>query len=366
MKRGLLSLLIVLTACQRAPMPTPPSAAPTEVISVAQVYTPQPTHTPKPLFASPTPSLTAPPATQPPATSIPTQMPISNATVVTVAAPPISFATIENLQPPTSIALPNPASGDAEIEGSEHFIFDWPIPLRGPYTLNRVYPYGGTDNNQLQVHHGVDLVNPLGTPIHAAADGTVFYAGNDFNILFGAFNNYYGNLVVIQHNFTTTDGQPIYTLYGHMSQVEVQAGQIVHDGDEIGLVGATGIALGPHVHFEVRIGNPYDFGATRNPELWLRPLNNTGVLAGRVTDANGNLVYNISLSVQSRSLAQKAYTYGDSSVNSDPVLGENFTLGNLPEDDYVVQVIDGGRLRFQNTIHVAPNALTWLNVVLSP
>ena len=53
----------------------------------------------------------------------------------------------------------------------------------------------------------------------------MFYAGDDLTTRFGPQNNYYGNLVVIQHNFLSPDGQPVYTLYGHMDQVLVQAGQ---------------------------------------------------------------------------------------------------------------------------------------------
>jgi murein DD-endopeptidase MepM/ murein hydrolase activator NlpD len=161
----------------------------------------------------------------------------------------------------------------------------------------------------LQVHHGVDIVNPRGTPILAAADGTVFYAGDDLTTLFGSQNNYYGRLVVIQHNFLSSDGQPVYTLYGHMDQVVVQAGQQVHEGDRIGTVGATGVALGPHLHLEVRIGDPYSFEATRNPELWIRPYPRYGTLAGRVTDENGNILNQVTLNVESDQITR--YTASD-------------------------------------------------------
>jgi hypothetical protein len=86
----------------------------------------------------------------------------------------------------------------------------------------------------------------------------------------------------IQHDFTTLEGVPLYTLYGHLSAVTVSVGQRVARGDQIGDVGATGIALGPHLHFEVRVGDPYNFNATRNPELWLHPYPDYGTLVGRV------------------------------------------------------------------------------------
>ncbi len=327
-----LALLLFLVACQPAPAQIiSASAEPTtEVVVVMQ--TPLPTHTPRPLFASPTPLL-------------PTLQPTATVT-------PELFDT----------ATPIPAVVSA-AQSADHFVLDWPVSA---YSLNRVYAYGGTDGGRLQVHHGIDLVNPIGTPIQAAADGTVVYAGDDLTTRFGPDTNFYGNLVVIQHNFLSPEGLPVFTLYGHMLQVTVRSGQTVQDGTVIGLVGQTGIALGPHLHFEVRVGSAFDYGATRNPELWLRPLPNLGVLAGRVIDADGLLVNDLTLTIQSTASIYHAYTYGDASVYSDPTLGENFTIGSLPADTYAIAVIQDGRIRFARTVAVTANQLNWIDVQLAP
>ena len=96
----------------------------------------------------------------------------------------------------------------------------------------------------IKVHTGIDLGASEGTPILAAADGTVVTAG----VVEG-----YGNCTVIDH------GNGLATLYGHQSQLLVTVGQQVHRGDVIGLVGHTGFATGPHLHFEVRVdGVPVD------------------------------------------------------------------------------------------------------------
>jgi murein DD-endopeptidase MepM/ murein hydrolase activator NlpD len=96
----------------------------------------------------------------------------------------------------------------------------------------------------IKVHTGIDLGAAEGTPIRAAADGTVVTAG----VVDG-----YGNCTVIDH------GNGLATLYGHQSQLLVTPGQQVHKGDIIGLVGHTGFATGPHLHFEVRVdGVPVD------------------------------------------------------------------------------------------------------------
>jgi murein DD-endopeptidase MepM/ murein hydrolase activator NlpD len=89
------------------------------------------------------------------------------------------------------------------------------------------------------VHKGIDVANATGTPIWAAAAGEVYHAGG-----FGG----YGNAVLIDH------GSGMTTLYGHMSRVAVGVGQQVTQGQVIGYIGSTGNSTGPHLHFEVRIG----------------------------------------------------------------------------------------------------------------
>jgi murein DD-endopeptidase MepM/ murein hydrolase activator NlpD len=94
------------------------------------------------------------------------------------------------------------------------------------------------------LHAGDDLAASTGTPIHACLAGTVVIAGPQGG---------YGNAVVIDH------GNGMATLYGHQSRIGVSVGQHVSAGQVIGYAGMTGLATGPHVHFEVRInGNPID------------------------------------------------------------------------------------------------------------
>jgi lipoprotein NlpD len=98
-------------------------------------------------------------------------------------------------------------------------------------------PFGARDG---RTHEGVDLPAPSGTPVIAAADGTVVYVGDGIRG--------YGNLVVLQH------AGDLLTVYAHNSALYVSAGQTVRAGDRIAAVGQTGRATGPHLHFEVRNG----------------------------------------------------------------------------------------------------------------
>ncbi len=91
-------------------------------------------------------------------------------------------------------------------------------------------------------HHGVDYAAPRGTPVSAAGDGTVVFSGR---------KGQYGNLVILQH----ANGYKTY--YGHLSKIDskARAGKKVTQGLIIGQVGSTGLATGPHLHFEMRINN---------------------------------------------------------------------------------------------------------------
>ncbi len=106
---------------------------------------------------------------------------------------------------------------------------------------------GGTITQGIHGWNAVDLGAARGTPIHAAASGTVIIARNN-----GAWNGGYGNYVVITH------AGGVETLYAHMSHSIVSYGQSVGAGQIIGYVGMTGMTTGPHVHFEVRgAANPF-------------------------------------------------------------------------------------------------------------
>ena len=98
-------------------------------------------------------------------------------------------------------------------------------------------PFGVRDGRP---HEGIDLAAPTGTPVFAAADGGVAYAGNGIRG--------YGNIVVLRH------ASDLLTVYAHNSVVLVTRGQPVRAGDRIALVGQSGRATGPHLHFEVRVG----------------------------------------------------------------------------------------------------------------
>jgi murein DD-endopeptidase MepM/ murein hydrolase activator NlpD len=89
-----------------------------------------------------------------------------------------------------------------------------------------------------RAHKGVDLAGPMGTPVHAAADAVVSKA---------EWFSSYGLYVSLEH------GADIQTRYGHMSRLNVFAGQHIHKGDVIGYIGSTGRSTGPHLHYEVRI-----------------------------------------------------------------------------------------------------------------
>jgi len=111
------------------------------------------------------------------------------------------------------------------------------LPVHGRITSPfgwRVHPLSHVQ----RLHTGVDIAAPTGTPIVATGGGEVIFAG---------WRGGYGNAVIIDH------GKGRATLYGHMSAILTSAGRVISRGQEIGRVGMTGAATGPHVHYELRI-----------------------------------------------------------------------------------------------------------------
>jgi len=106
------------------------------------------------------------------------------------------------------------------------------------FSLARFHPFMQT----WRAHKGVDFAAPSGTPVHAASDGNVNFAGQQSG---------YGNVVILQHRASFS------TLYAHLSRFApgVRAGSHVSQGDVIGYVGETGWATGPHLHYEFRVAN---------------------------------------------------------------------------------------------------------------
>ena len=121
----------------------------------------------------------------------------------------------------------------------------WPVNGR---LLSRFGEREDPFSGEGAMHTGVDISAPMGTQVHAAADGIVSHA---------EFMGGYGRLVVIEH------GNGMRTYYAHLSRFDVVPGQEIRRGEVLGLSGASGKVTSPHLHFEVRLGgspvNPYPY-----------------------------------------------------------------------------------------------------------
>lgn len=116
----------------------------------------------------------------------------------------------------------------------------WTRPAAGRFTSG----FGGRDIGPIgsKNHLGVDIANSIGTPVVAAADGVVSYVGS---------MNGYGNVVMVTHSI---EGQLFTTTYAHLSGFNTSVGASVSKGQQIARLGNSGNSTGPHVHFEIHVG----------------------------------------------------------------------------------------------------------------
>jgi murein DD-endopeptidase MepM/ murein hydrolase activator NlpD len=325
--------LIVLLTLLRPPSAAGPQILVTPSATPTATQTPTPTNTPTPTATptqTPTPTLTPTPTNTPSPTPTPT------------------------------VPTPTPASAVDHL---------WLIPPLDPETEGdrqpgTYFPYGSTGGGRYHLHHGVDYMNPAGTLVRAAEAGTVVVAGDDLEVVYGVKLDFYGNLV-IQELDRRFNGQPVYLLYAHMSKVLVGEGQHLEQGELLGRVGMTGVAIGNHLHLEVRLGaNTYE--ATRNPALWLRPDPGQGVIAGLVVDARGRPVPEIPVTffraAEPDRWWRQIQTYASEGVNPDDQLGENFALPYVPAGDYLVKVKVGDR-SFVQPATVTPGGIAFVRIV---
>lgn len=119
-------------------------------------------------------------------------------------------------------------------------------PLRGEFVLTSSFRTRRSPfTKEMAFHPGLDLAAPVGTPIHATADGVVAFAGK-YSMSRETEWWRYGNLVAVRN------GDLFVTLYGHCDEIRVRPGQKVSRGDVLATVGSSGWSTSPHVHYEVR------------------------------------------------------------------------------------------------------------------
>ncbi len=311
---------------------------------------------------------------------------VSSACQLQDLPPPLPTSPLPDLEPLQTAALPvaSATQAPAPTRGPDaqngptcdpsvafcidpgHFVLSRPVLPPADDRVDPSYRYGSTQSGQRQPHHGVEFYNPSGTPVYAAGDGQVVVAGDDHEVQYSPWKDFYGRLVVIEHDLPGLD-EPVFTLYAHLSEVDVRVGQRVRSGEKIAAVGASGAAIGSHLHFEVRLGaNSYE--NTRNPELWLAPRvsldgMSTGALAGRVVDGRGSPV-TVAITLQhftDRDAAPlKSYhpeLYAHETLNPDILWGESFAISELQPGLYRISLIYEGSL-FERWVEVQSGMLT--------
>lgn len=347
--------------------------------------------TPIPTINIPRPSLTPPLTVQ-------VETPAPNFWEATPTAQRFVPASGPTLPPPTAVAgnlggpevrrNPDPRKGQfspppvqvpLSLDPRDHFWFKRPVDSSANSSEIYWYVYGSDGpQNAWRVHHGVDLPNPLGKEVKAAAAGRVVWASDNYvwRLESGRTESAYtyGNVVIIVHDFGW-QGKRLYTLYAHLQLILTKVDDYVEQGQTIGLSGNTGVVSGPHVHFEVRVGENWYF-ATRNPVLWMAPYEGHGVIAGRILYPNGAPVEDVTVTLyqngrvidSTTTYVQPKWTNNQRAWNvvPDEVWRENFVIGDVPAGKYQIAVnVNGVRYTKDVTVRAATTSFVDFNRVES-
>lgn len=148
-------------------------------------------------------------------------------------------------------------SSTSQNSSSRYIQFTYPVPSQTTVTCG-MYGYSG--------HSGADFACPMNSKVVAAESGTVIISA-DLTYEDGSYRSY-GRYIVIMHDKTLPNGDPVYTLYAHNSSRLVSEGQHVEKGQQIAYSGSTGNSTGPHCHFEVRTPTA-SYDDCKDPEDYL-------------------------------------------------------------------------------------------------
>jgi murein DD-endopeptidase MepM/ murein hydrolase activator NlpD len=261
-----------------------------------------------------------------------------------IDAPPLPVQIPTALPAPDFGWRPPPYPPPWALTPWDHFFLGRPIPSNEVNWPNSQYRYGSTLLGLEDLHTGIDIGAARHTKVVAAGPGEVVWAGYGLYRGVEDRSDPYVIAVVIRHDFGYKN-QQLYSVYAHLGSVTVMRGQRVEMGDELGAVGETGHASGPHLHFEVRLGDNRYFN-TRNPELWIVPPEGWGVLAGRLENTYGRLLLEQLLQITSLETGQRwnVWSYADeATLHPDSYYNENFAISDLPAGPYEVQINFAGR-----------------------
>lgn len=264
--------------------------------------------------------------------------------------------------PPTSLWRPPLYPTPWAISPHDHFYFARPIAADEINWPLANYRYGYFFPDTDIIHTGIDITAKRGTPVIAAAPGTVIWVG--YGLYYGSYNedDPYGLAVTIEHDFGYKD-KKLLTVYGHMDRIDVEKGQRVDTGTQLGIVGNTGNTTGPHLHFEVRY-ETNSFFRTRNPELWLSPPQGWGVLVGQIKDQYLQYINLKEVYVRNLDSNQTwmVLTYATNNINRDEFYKENLVLSDLPAGNYRISFNLNGDL-YTEKITIHPGAITFFTFI---